>query len=100
MRKRKVVETREAYWYNKDIYFADYYLDGELIKPGTLLRIKNDRTAWSFSRMVVNAKLGTEWVELTSPYGWKSVRPDRIMGTFIKKSRRKRKGKNGGKDST
>ena len=94
MRKKKTVaETRTAYWYNPDIYFTDYYLEGELIKPGTLLRIKNDRTAWSFSRMVVNARLGTEWIELTSPYGWKSVRPHKIMGTYIKKSRTKRKRK-------
>lgn len=99
MKKKRVVETRQAYWYNKDIYFADYYLDGELVKPGTLLKIKNDRTAWSFSRMVVNAKLGTEWIELTSPYGWKSVRPERIMGTFIKKSRRKRRVKDDKQDS-
>jgi len=99
VRKKKAVERKEPYWYNQEIQFVDYYLNGELISPGTLLKIKNDRTAWTFSRKVVNSKLGVEWVELTSPYGWKSVRPDRIMGTFIKKSRRKRKGKDGGKDS-
>lgn len=99
MRKKKHAEVRKPYWYNEDIYFADYYLDGELVKPGTLLRIKNDRTAWSFTRMVVNAKLGTEWIELTSPYGWKSVRPNKIMGTYIKKSQRKKRN-SGRKDST
>lgn len=92
-RKKIVPETKRAYWYNPDITFKDYYLDGELIKPGTLLRIKNDRTAWSFSRMVVNTKLEVEWIELTSPYGWKSVRPEKIMGTFLKKSKVKRKRK-------
>lgn len=91
--KKKASVQREPYWHNPDIYFTDYYLDGDLVTPGTLLRIKNDRTAWTFARMVVNAKLGTEWIELTSPYGWKSVRPDKIMGTFIKKSQRKRKRK-------
>lgn len=92
-RKKIVTETKRSYWYNPDIIFKDYYLDGELIKPGTLLRIKNDRTAWSFSRMVVNTRLEVEWIELTSPYGWKSVRPEKIMGTFLKKSKVKRKRK-------
>lgn len=91
MSKKKASETRKPYGHNPDIHFTDYYLNGDLIRPGTLLRIKNDRTAWSFYRMVVNEKLGTEWIELTSPYGWKSVRPDKIMGTYIKKQTKRRK---------
>lgn len=92
MRKKTAVpQTKEPYWYNEHIYFDDFYIKGELIQPGTLLKIKSDKTAWTFKRRVINNKLGTEWIELASPYGWKSVRPDRIMGTYIKKVTRRRK---------
>lgn len=90
MRRKKIVEHKEPYWYNKNIRFDDYYLDGDLVEPGTLLKIKNDRTAWVFMRRVLNEELGVEWIELKSPYGWRSVRPDRIMGTYIKKTTKRR----------
>lgn len=88
---RKKVKAREPYQDQDYIVEVELFLDGNYVKPGTLLKIKHDRTAWTFVTMYHNLEKDVQWVNLMSPMGYKSVRPDKITGEFIaKRSRRKK----------
>lgn len=91
MGRRKKIEIKEPYWYNPDIYFSDLYIDGELIKPGTQLKINREREPWTFVRLVCNKKTGREWVDVKGPFGWRSCYTKDVKGVFVKKSRAKKK---------
>lgn len=92
--KKKGVPIQEFPYGNAKIVKIDLCLHGEPVKIGTLLRIKHDRTAWTFMGMYYNQELDVEWIDLRSPMGFKSVRPDKIVGEFIqKKSQRKKRAK-------
>lgn len=66
-------------------------LNGKHIKPGTLLKIKHDRTAWTFLAMYHNMEKDVQWVDLRSPMGFRSVRPEKLAGEFIQKKSRLKK---------
>lgn len=88
---RKKVKVREPYQDQDYIVEIELHLNGKYIKPGTLLKIKHDRTAWTFVTMYHNLEKDVQWINLMSPMGYKSVRPDKISGEFIaKRSRRKK----------
>lgn len=90
MSKRKV-KSREPYQDQDYIVEVQLHLNGKPVKPGTLLKLKHDRTAWTFVTMYHNLEKDVQWVNLMSPMGYKSVRPDKIAGEFIaKRSRRKK----------
>lgn len=90
MSKRKSVHS-EPFHSQPQIVSIDLYLDNEYVKPGTLLRIKHDRNAWTYMSMYHNQEKDVQWIDLRSPMGFKSVRPDKIVGEYIqKKSRRKK----------
>lgn len=91
-RKNAIPETPE-YYLNPDITFIDLYIKKELITPGTLLRVKNDRRVYVFQRMCYNSRLDKEWIDLRSQENgdWLSVRPDRIRGVHIAKKSRVKK---------
>lgn len=88
---KKKPNAGQPYQSQEYIVEIDLYLNGSYIKPGTLVKIKHDRTAWTFVTMYHNLEKDVQWVNLMSPMGYKSVRPDRIAGEFIaKRSRRKK----------
>lgn len=88
---RKKIEHKEPFHNQPQIVPIDLYFNGEYIKPGTLLRLKHDRTAWTYMNMYHNQEKDVQWIDLRSPMGFKSVRPDKIAGEYIqKKSRRKK----------
>lgn len=90
---RKKAVARKPYQDQDYIVEVDLYLEGKYIKPGTLLKIKHDRTAWTYTKMYHNREKDVQWINLMSPMGYKSVRPDKIAGEFIqKRSRRKKVG--------
>lgn len=91
-RKKNSIEEFPPYHLNPDIVFIDLYFKGQLIKPGTLLRVKHDRKTYIFERMCCNTRLNTEWVDLRCQENgdWLSVRPDKISGLVVKRSRRKK----------
>jgi len=93
MARRNSIEPMPPYFLNPDISFIDLYINKELIAPGTLLRIKNDRTIYVFQRMCYNSRLGKEWVDLRSQSNgdWKSVYPDKIAGKYLAKRSRAKK---------
>jgi len=88
-RKKNAIEERPPYHTNPNIVFVDLYFKGELVKPGQLLKVKNDRRVYIFERMVANTKLGVEWIDLRSQENgdWLSVRPEKISSLVVKKSR-------------
>lgn len=89
--RKKQVPARGAFYNQPHIVLIDLHLHGEYIKPGTLLRIKHDRTAWTYLCMYHNQEKDVQWVDLRSPEGFKSVRPDKIAGEFIQKRSRRKK---------
>ena len=94
MRKRKVVESLEPYWYNPDISLV-YFIEHKsgMIEPGTLLRFKNDKNIYKFRYLAVNIKTGKEWYDVLSiaGYGWSSFDPSRLIGVHIAKKSRAKK---------
>lgn len=89
---KEKIKPRKPFQDQAHIVEIDLYLNGKYVKPGTLLKIKHDRTAWAFLTMYHNQEKDVQWIDLRSPMGFKSVRPDKIAGEYIqKKSRRKKK---------
>lgn len=88
-RKKNAIEEFPPYHTNPDIVFVELFFKGEPIKPGQLLKMKNDRRVYIFERMCCNTRLGVEWVDLRSQENgdWHSVRPDKIASVVIKRSR-------------
>lgn len=96
MRKKKVVETLEPYWYNENISLV-YHIEHKtgIIEPGTLLRFKGSSHIYKFRCLAVNMKTGVEWYDVlsTGGYGWSSFEPNRLIGIYVaKKSRVKKNG--------
>ena len=96
MRKKKQVPAKEPYYWNKNIHEVEFSIDGEVVAPGTLLKLKYDRELYVFEKMYYNEDKGVEWVNIRSQtgYGWCSVRPEKIKGLYIppKKGRAKKSG--------
>lgn len=92
-RTKNAVPEFPAYHLNPHISFIDLYIKKELVKPGTLLVLKNDRNVYVFERMCYNSELEKEWVDLRSQSNgdWKSVYPDKIKGLFVAKKSRAKK---------
>ncbi len=90
LKKRNAVEPARTV-YGEHIYYVDLFFKKELIKPGTLMQIKNDRSIYIFESMQCNSKTGKEWVNFRSQTNgdWKSVYPDKIKCVVIKRSRSK-----------
>lgn len=88
---RKKVKTREPYQDQDYIVEVELSIDGKPVRAGTLLRIKHDKTAWTYLTMYHNVEKDVQWVNLRSPMGFKSVRPDRIAGEYIQKRSRRKK---------
>lgn len=93
--RKRNVESLKPYWHNPDIFIVyEMKFRKDVIEPGTLIRVKNERSIFRFIRLVRNEKTGQEWVDLfdTTLGGWRSFYPDKIMGLYVaKKSRAKRK---------
>lgn len=86
------VKPREPYYWTDSIYQVQLIFKGQEIQPGTLFKLKSDRTVYVFESMYYNKDLDVEWVNFRSQSNgeWKSVRPNKIMRLFIaKKSRTK-----------
>lgn len=91
MNKKKAVSSAGPFQKQPHIVKIDLHLDGEPVAPGTLVRIKHDKTAWTYMSMYHNQEKDVKWVDLRSPMGFKSVRPDKIAGEYTRKIPRKRK---------
>ena len=93
MSRKKRVEARGSFYNQPHIVLIDLNLNGNYIKPGTLLKLKHDRTAWTYMCMYHNQEKDVQWIDLRSPMGFKSVRPDKIAGEYIQKKSRRKKAK-------
>lgn len=82
-----------AYGFNDDIC-VKYELEfrGDLIKPGNLIKIKNDRATYKFRCLAHNIKLDSTWIDCmdTSNGAWRSFRIDKIK-CLVKPKRSRRK---------
>lgn len=94
MRKKRQGPVCKPYYYNSRIYEVEFRINGEVITPGTLLKLKYDKELYIFETMYYNEEKGVEWVNLRSKtgYGWCSVRPEKVKGLYIppKKGRSKK----------
>lgn len=94
MRKKRQAPVCKPYYYNPRIYEVEFRINGEVITPGTLLKLKYDKELYIFETMYYNEEKGVEWVNLRSKtgYGWCSVRPEKVKGLYIppKKGRSKK----------
>ena len=94
MRKKRHAPVCKPYYWNPRIYEVEFRINGEVITPGTLLKLKYDKELYIFETMYYNEEKGVEWINLRSKtgYGWCSVRPEKIKGLYIppKKGRSKK----------
>ena len=94
MRKKRQAPVCKPYYYNPRIYEVEFRINGEVIAPGTLLKLKYDKELYIFETMYYNEEKGVEWINLRSKtgYGWCSVRPEKVKGLYIppKKGRSKK----------
>lgn len=93
-RKKAYKNTLDAYWHNPDIsIILELQFNKDLITPGTLIKIKHERSVFRFDRLVVNAKTQKEWIDVydTTLGGWRSFYPDKISGLVYKRSLAKKK---------
>ena len=88
--KYKGVTERWGMDPNKTVSY-EFTFGKHVVKPGTQVKIKNDRGTYTFLCLVHNTKLDTTWLELTGPEGFKSVRIERISGIVgLKRSYKKK----------
>lgn len=94
MRKKRRAPACKPYYWNPRIYEVEFRINGEIIAPGTLLKLKYDKELYIFETMYYNEEKGVEWINLRSKtgYGWHSVRPEKVKGLYIppKKGRSKK----------
>ena len=90
VKKRNAVEPEP--YVNENVHFIELYYNGEYIKAGTLMKLKNDRAVYVYESMTCNVKTGLESVNFRGQANgnWVSVRPNKIAGLFLKKSRAKK----------
>lgn len=94
--KNYPVNELTPYWYNPDIHLIhEIEFNGDTIKNGDRIKIKNDKAVYRFIRLVVNSKTQIEWADVycVSFGGWRSFRTDRIKGKYLEKKPRKRRTK-------
>lgn len=98
--KPKFNATTDSWW--KDAYIgmdhivAQYELqfEGDLIKPGDRIKIKNKRSSFVFRCLAHNVRLDTTWIDCIDEESgeWRSFRVHEIKCLIKpKKSRRKKK---------
>lgn len=85
---------QNAYPANDDIH-VQYELEfgKDLIKPGTKIRIKNDRNVYLFRCLAHNSRLDVTWIDCISAdgAGWRSFSIDKLKCVVKpKRSRRKK----------
>lgn len=65
MAKRKAAITQEPYGHNPSIYVAyELPFGRDLMKPGDVLKIKNQRGTYRFLKVAHNADLDVTWVDV------------------------------------
>jgi len=94
MARKKKVEITQPYEYNPSIYVA-YELEfgRDTMKPGDIIRIKNQRGTYKFFKVVHNAEKDVTWVDVMSTKDgqFRSFYVDRIkLIVRPKRSRRKK----------
>lgn len=97
-RKKANLKSLEPYWYNPDISLIyEMKFGKEDMMAGDLIKIKHERSIFRFRNLCVNVKTGKEWIDVfdTTLGGWRSFRPDQIMGFYTAKRSRVNKTKNG-----
>jgi len=81
------------YWSNPNVSIVyELQWGRETIVPGTLIKIKNDRSQYRFTRLVVDSETGKEWIDCmnVSLGGFYSFYVDRIKDLVHKRSRVKK----------
>ena len=87
---------KKAYEGSSQHRFAVQYeitFNGEQIKPGTVIKLKNTRGTFKFRCLVNNVETGAEWFDCIdcSTGEWRSFRVEKLKGIVKpKKSRRKK----------
>lgn len=94
MKKKVESEPKNFYGCNPDIIII-YELEfkGQIIKPGTLIKIKNVRGTFIFKNLAHNIKKDVQWIDcIENQTGrYKAFRVDQLKLIVVpKKSRRKK----------
>lgn len=93
MAKPKFEWWENAYTFNDDIH-VQYELEfgKDLIKPGSRIKIKNQRGVFIFRCMAHNTKLDSTWIDCLGPnHQWHSFPIDKLKNLVKpKRSRRKK----------
>lgn len=76
---------------NKTVHYEFQY-GKRTVTPGTVIKLKHDRTQYRFICYVYDARLNSTWVELLSVNGYKSARIENISKVLVttKRSRAKK----------
>jgi hypothetical protein len=81
------------YAVNPDIYVLyELQFGNDLIKPGTKIKFKNDRTIYLFRLLAHNKKLDQSWIDVMEEGGgWRSFRVENLKSVVKPKRSRRHK---------
>jgi len=88
-RRKTYVQETAPYHNNPEVSLVyEINFKNDVIKPGSLIKIKHERSVFRFRFLAVNSHTGKEWVDVydTTLGGWRAFRPDKIMGIVYKRS--------------
>jgi hypothetical protein len=91
--KRKSEWWENAYVFNDDIHVLyELEFNKDIIKPGSRIKIKNQRGVFIFRCVAHNIKLDSTWIDCLGPnHQWHSFPIDRLKNLVKpKRSRRKK----------
>lgn len=89
-RSKSPVKERWGHDPNKTVTY-EFEFKGHVVKAGTQLKLKNDRTTYTFLCLVHDSRLDKTWLELIGPCGFHFKTIDRVMSVAgIKRSYRKK----------
>ncbi len=76
---------------NKTVHY-EFLWKKRTVTPGTIIKLKNDRTQYRFICYVHDIRLNSTWVELMSNKGYRAVRIEKISNVLVtsKRSRAKK----------
>lgn len=93
-KKKTPIVDMGPYGFNDDIHIQ-YEIEWkkDIIKPGTLIKFKNDRGRYKFRCLAHNIKLDVTWVDCidTKTLEWRSFYVDRLIGVIKPKRSRRHK---------
>lgn len=76
---------------NKTVHY-EFLWKKRTVTPGTIIKLKHDRTQYRFICYVHDSRLNSTWIELMSVNGYKATRIENISNVLVtsKRSRAKK----------